>query len=75
MNKKEKKKLEFEQKVLKAIEKYLKLYNTTPSIREIRRMTEIKSLSTVYDALKRLQEKGVVNWEPKRHKTIELLNK
>ncbi|MDX8367661.1 hypothetical protein [Cytobacillus sp. IB215665] len=75
MTKTEIKMLEKEQKVLKAIEKYLKLYNRTPSMREIRRMTEIKSLATVYDALKRLQEKDVLSWEPKKHKTIEIVEK
>ncbi|MGM7684316.1 hypothetical protein ACSVDA_19475 [Cytobacillus sp. Hm23] len=61
MTKTEIKMLDKEKKVLKAIEKYLNLYNRTPCMREIGRMTEIKSLATVYDALKRLQQKGVLS--------------
>ncbi|WP_413785545.1 hypothetical protein [Cytobacillus sp. IB215665] len=44
-------------------------------MREIRGMTEIKSLATVSDALKRLQEKCLLSWEPKRHKTIKIVEK
>ncbi|MGM7685197.1 hypothetical protein ACSVDA_24130 [Cytobacillus sp. Hm23] len=63
MTKIEKKMLDKEQLVLKAIKKHQELYNCSPSIREIRRMTEIKSLATVYDSLQRLQEKEVLIWQ------------
>lgn len=64
---------EKEELVLSAIKKLMKQGAAPPSIREIRQACGFKSTSTALDYLKRLQQKGLVDWQPKKIRTLQLI--
>lgn len=65
---------EREQEVLNAIKKMINRGNGSPSVREIKReCRNIHSLSTIHRYLKRLQQKGLIDWEPNVSKTLHLV--
>lgn len=65
---------EREQEVLNIIIKLLNKGKGSPSVREIRReCRSISSLSTIHTYLKRLQRKGIIDWDPNVCKTLHLV--
>lgn len=67
--------LEREQQILKVISALIKKGNHSPSVREITKAAGLNSTSTTYEYLKRLQAKGLVDWEPKKIRTLHIVQK
>lgn len=44
---------------------------TAPSVREVAEDTEI-SMATLHSYLQRLHQEGLVQWRPKRHRSLQL---
>ncbi|CAM4108774.1 transcriptional regulator [Mesobacillus thioparans] len=66
---------EKEKEILGVIAKLLKKGNHPPSVREITRAAGMNSTSTTFEYLKRLQKKGLIDWEPKKIRTLKIIKK
>jgi repressor LexA len=66
---------EKEQEILKVISNLIHKGTHSPSVREITKAAGLNSTSTTYEYLKRLQAKGLVNWEPKKIRTLHIVKK
>lgn len=64
---------ERQKKVLTFIEQYLKEHNIPPTIKEIGEAVGLKSVSSVYDLLKRLEKKGYISMPSGRRRSIRLV--
>ena len=61
-----------QRRVLAAIQRWLDVYKTSPTLREIGTMAEISNVSTVNWAVARLEALGYVTREPNKHRSIRL---
>lgn len=66
---------EKEQEILKVVSKLIQKKKNSPSVREITKAAGLNSTSTTYEYLKRLQAKGLVDWEPKKIRTLHIVKK
>jgi repressor LexA len=57
-------------KVLKVVRKFIERRGYPPTMREIARILGLKSTSGVHTSLRRLQQEGLVKWEPGRPGTL-----
>lgn len=64
-----------EQEVFETICTFVQRYKRPPSHREIVARTQLRSKSTVSDYLKRLEKKGLIELEPKKHGAIRIVEK
>lgn len=60
-------------KVLEAIEEYTEAHHYSPSVRDLCKMTGIKSTSTMYGILKELKKCGEIDMQEKISRSITLL--
>lgn len=56
------------------IQVYIDEFGYSPTVREIGAAMEIQSTATVFKYLNRLQEKGRLKWQPKKARTIHLMD-
>lgn len=74
VDKRDIRKLEQEKEVLVNIQKYLAKYNMAPSYKELVKMSNcFSSTSTVKLTLERLKEKGLVDFQPRIPRSINIL--
>ena len=66
---------EFETKILNEILNAIKEKGYSPTVREIRSATNIKSTSTVQKYLNSLMKKGYITKDDNKNRTIEIVNK
>ena len=66
---------DLEEKVLKEIKKYIEKKGYSPSVRDIKRLAGISSTSTTLAYMKRLQDKKIIDWEPKQSRSLKVLEK
>lgn len=59
-----------DQKVLRAMRKFIERKGYPPTVREIARLLGLKSTSGVHTSLVRLREEGLVKWEDGRPGTL-----
>jgi SOS-response transcriptional repressor LexA len=64
-----------EDKVFEVVEKFHKKFGHSPSIKEVSKLAGIPSTSTTIEYLRRLKNKGLIDWEPKRPRTIVIIQK
>lgn len=62
-----------EEEILNIIKEFLAKYKYSPTIREIAKKSSVSSSSTVSIYLEKLKKKGLIDWEPKRPRTIKVL--
>lgn len=65
---------ELEETLFTEIKKYIVKNGYGPSVRELRRLANISSTATTYAYMKRLQGKGIIDWNPKQPRTIRILS-
>lgn len=58
--------------VFETLQMMIRKNGRSPSILELTRATGIKSKATTLEYLRRLRDKGLIKWEPKRHRTITI---
>lgn len=63
-----------EEEILTIIKTYWEKYNYSPTIREIAKKASVTSTSTVLKYLNKLQEKGLIDWEGRKTRTINVVN-
>jgi repressor LexA len=63
-----------EEEILEIIESYWKKYNYSPTVREIAKKASITSTSTVLKYLNKLQEKGIIEWQEKAPRKIQIVD-
>lgn len=63
---------ETESRVLEYIKESIKKYGYSPSVRDIQRAAEIKSSSTAYLVIERLEEKGYITKENSKSRSIRI---
>ena len=66
---------DLEEKVLKEIEKYIAKKGYSPSVRDLKRLAGIPSTSTTLSYMRRLQEKNLIDWEPKQSRSLRVVKK
>jgi repressor LexA len=59
--------------VLDTIKKLTKEKGYPPTVRELGKAVGYRSTNTVHDKLTRLQEEGLIDWEPSKTRTIRVL--
>ncbi|WP_260288490.1 LexA family protein [Peribacillus aracenensis] len=64
---------ELEEKVFQEIEKYIAKKGYSPSVRDLKRLTGIPSTSTTLQYMKRLQQKNLIDWEPRQVRSLKVL--
>jgi repressor LexA len=64
---------EQEKRILKVIEDYMTQHKYSPSMREIAKMANFSSTSTVFRHMENLRKKGVITWQMSRGRTIQIL--
>ncbi|KAB3535625.1 transcriptional regulator [Alkaliphilus pronyensis] len=64
-----------EKKVLRALKEYYKKHNISPSIRELVKLSGIRSTSTVHQHLTNLERRGYISIERRCHRSISLIKK
>jgi repressor LexA len=62
-----------EEEILNIIKAYWKKHNYSPTIREIARKASVTSTSTILNYLNKLQEKGLIDWQHKKPRTIQVI--
>jgi repressor LexA len=62
-----------EEEILTIIKTYWEKYNYSPTVREIARKATITSTSTVLKYLNKLQDKGLIDWQQKTPRTIQVI--
>ena len=63
-----------QQRILEAIQLYIRQHQYPPSVREIAAMVGLASTATVHRHLRRLREKGLIEWEPSSPRTLRVKN-
>lgn len=64
----------FSQSVIyECIKQYIKENCESPTIREICEMAELSSPATVHKHLKNLKDKGYIDYEPKKKRSIKIV--
>ena len=63
-----------QQRILLAIQQYIHQHRYPPSVREIAAMVGLASTATVHGHLRRLREKGLIEWEPSCPRTLRVRN-
>jgi SOS-response transcriptional repressor LexA len=66
---------EKEDKVFRAVEKFFKKFGHSPSVKEVAKLAGIPSTSTTIEYLRRLKNKGLIDWEPQKPRTIVITQK
>ena len=61
-----------QQELYDFIKKYIKNYGYSPTIREISSVFQ-KSLGSIHPMLKRLKERGLIDYEERKSRTIKIL--
>lgn len=64
-----------EEEIINIIKAYYQKHNYSPTVREIAKKASVSSTSTVLRYLNKLQEKGLIEWQHKMPRTIQILNK
>ncbi|MGE6379524.1 heme-binding protein [Peribacillus muralis] len=64
---------ELEEKVLLEIKKYISKHGYSPSVRDLKRLAGIPSTSTTFQYMKRLQLKGLIDWDPYKVRSLKVL--
>lgn len=64
-----------EKKMYEEIVKFINKNNQPPTVRELRKLLEIRSTSTTLEYLRRLKEKGLIDWKPKQPRTLKVLKR
>ena len=59
-------------RVLYVIDSYRRHYGYSPSMRDVQEMLRVKSSSSAYYWLSKLQEEGLVSYEHGRRRTVHL---
>lgn len=62
-----------EDEILKIIKDFVVKHRYSPSVREIVKYSSVRSSSTVTMYLNKLKEKGLIEWETNRPRTIKIL--
>ena len=62
-----------EEEILSIVKLYWNIYNYSPTVREITEMASVTSTSTVLKYLNKLQEKGILEWQQKKPRTIHII--
>jgi repressor LexA len=62
-----------EQRLFDCLRNYLDVHQYSPSIQELQDITGERSRSKVQDLLKRLHQKGYIDWQPRRGRTYRVL--
>lgn len=61
--------------ILNTISKYMEENEMSPTVRELCRITDIKSTATIYGYLKRLENKGYIHKKDKTARSIKVTDK
>lgn len=67
--------IEKEQEILQVIVKLMKKSDHPPTVREITIAAGMRSTSTTFAYLQRLQKKGFIDWVPGTWRTLKVLDK
>lgn len=62
-----------EDEILNYIKKFVGKYHYSPTVREIAKNSRLSSSSTVLIYLNKLKNKGLIDWEAGRPRTIKIL--
>jgi SOS-response transcriptional repressor LexA len=62
-----------EEEIFNIIKQYITKQHRPPSIREIAKKSKVSSPQTVSIYLKKLKEKGLVDWVPKKAGTLHIV--
>lgn len=63
-----------EEEILAIIKDYWAKNKHSPSVRDIVKKSNVRSNSTVMNYLHRLKNKGLIDWEPKRRRTLYIID-
>jgi repressor LexA len=64
---------ETDQQILKAIKMLIRKEKHAPTVREITKAAGMKSTSTTFAYLQRLQRQGLIDWQPQSWRTLRLI--
>ncbi len=64
-----------EEEIFSIIQSHITTKKRPPTIREIANKAQVSSTQTVSNYLARLKGKGLIDWEPKRPGTLQILDK
>lgn len=64
---------DLEDKLLKEIEKFITKKGYAPSVRDLKRLAGIPSTSTTLAYMRRLQDKNIIDWEPKQSRSLRVI--
>src|SRR5438309_1757931 len=64
-----------EDEILNIIKTYWLKHNFSPTVREIAKKSSVSSTSTVLRYLNNLQEKGLIEWQQRSPRTIQIIDK
>jgi repressor LexA len=64
---------ETDQQILKAIKLLIRKEKHAPTVREITKAAGMKSTSTTFAYLQRLQRQGLIDWQPQSWRTLRLI--
>lgn len=62
-----------EDEIINIIKTYWKKHNFSPTVREIAKKASVTSTSTVLRYLNNLQEKGLIEWQQRSPRTIQII--
>ncbi|MBT2718314.1 hypothetical protein [Bacillus sp. ISL-57] len=66
---------DLEDKVFLEVKKYIKKHGYSPSVRDLKRLASIPSTSTTLQYMKRLRDKGLIDWEPNKARSLKFISK
>lgn len=66
---------EKEEKVYKAIKEFITTNGYSPSIRELCKLTNLKSPASVSDYLESLKDKGYITYIPNKNRTVRMIER
>jgi repressor LexA len=65
---------ETDHQILQAIKTLIRKEKHAPSVREITKAAGMKSTSTTFAYLQRLQKKGLIDWQPQSWRTLHIID-
>jgi repressor LexA len=63
-----------ENEIYNIIKQHINKNKISPSMEEIKRKSNLGSKSTVLSYMHRLKKKGLIDWQPKKARSISLIN-